>query len=246
MSQVVVHPDGDRLAAATAARLLLALLDAQSLRRPVHVGLTGGRIGIRVLAEVAVSPLRDLVDWSGVHFWWGDERFLPTADPERNETQARAALLDRLPLTPDQVHPVPPADVADSPEQAAVDYAAELAAFAAETDDAGPAVPAFAVLLLGVGPDGHTASLFPGQPTLEVLDRTVVGVHDAPKPPPERVSLTYPALEAAHQVWLVVSGADKADAVARALSGDERQVTPAARVTGRSRTLWLLDAEAAG
>lgn len=248
---VVVHPDADTLARVTAARLLVRLVDAQSTHRPVHVALTGGTVGVKVLAEVAVSPLRDAVDWTGVHLWWGDERFLPAGDPERNETQAREALLDTLPVPDAHVHPVPAADAPGitSPEDAAARYAEELAAHAAQggrADDAGPTVPAFDVVLLGMGPDAHVASLFPGQDALAVVDRTVVAVHDSPKPPPRRVSLTFPAIEAADEVWLVVAGAEKADAVARALAGDATARTPAAAAVGRTRTLWLLDAAAAG
>ncbi len=243
---VVVHPSPDALATATAARLLLRLLDAQSLHRPVHVVLTGGGMGTRVLAEVAASPLRDAVDWSGVHVWWGDERFLPDGDPERNETQARAALLDAVPLPPENVHAVPPLGPGTpTPEDAAAAYADALAASAGQSDDAGPAVPAFDLLLLGVGPDGHVASLFPGHDTVEA-STTTVAVHDSPKPPPERVSLTLPAIEAAAEVWLVVSGADKAEAVGRALAGADPREVPAAAVRGRTRTLWLLDVAAAG
>ncbi|GEN79023.1 6-phosphogluconolactonase [Actinotalea fermentans] len=243
---VVVHPDAETLAVGTAARLLLRLMDAQSLHRPVHVGLTGGGMGARVLAAVAASPLRDAVDWTGVHVWWGDERFLPAGDPERNETQARAALLDGLALPPENVHAAPPLGPhLTSPHDAAVAYAAELARYAADGDDAGPPVPVFDVLLLGVGPDGHVASLFPGQATLGVVDRTTVGVTDSPKPPPERVSLTLPAIEAAQEVWLVVAGADKAEAVRRALAGADPAEIPAAAVRGRTRTLWLLDVAAA-
>lgn len=255
MTTVVVHPDADTLAEATAARLLLQLVDAQSVHRPVHVALTGGTIGIRLLAAAAQSPFRDAVDWTGVHVWWGDERFLPAGHAERNDVQARNALLDGLPLPPENVHHVPASDEPGigSPEDAAERYAAELARFAGEpggsrapaSDDAGPAVPAFDVLLLGVGPDGHVASLFPGQDPIDVADRTVVAVHDSPKPPPERVSLTFPALEAAQEVWLVVAGADKADAVARALGGAPVGETPAAGPRGRRRTLWLLDVAAA-
>lgn len=270
---VVVHPDAATLAQATAARLLLRLIDAQSTHRPLHVALTGGTVGIRTLAEVAASPLRDAVDWTGVHLWWGDERFLPVGHPDRNETQAREALLDALAVPAGNVHPVPGADRAGTPEEAAAAYAEELARVAGATgdgpdgaegaegagdtdggggaagvltDDAGPQVPAFDVVLLGMGPDGHVASLFPGHDALDVADRTVVGVHGSPKPPPERVSLTFPALEAATEIWVVAAGAEKADAVARALGGDDVRTTPAAGAVARGRTLWLLDAAAAG
>jgi 6-phosphogluconolactonase len=243
-STVIVHPDADTLATATAARLLLHLIDAQSTHRPLHVALTGGGLGTKVLAEVAASSLRHAVDWTGVHLWWGDERFLPHGDPERNETQARAVLIDLLPIPAEHVHAIPAADADDiaSPGDAAAAYAEALAAFApAPLDAAGPPVPAFDLILLGVGPDGHVASLFPGHDSLEVTDRAVVGVRGSPKPPPERVSLTFPALEAAAEIWLVVAGADKADAVGRALAGDDVHRTPAAGAKGRARTLWLLD-----
>lgn len=174
------------------------------------------------------------MNWARLDLWWGDERFLPDGDPDRNHTQARAALLDAVPLDPARVHPMPPSDAAASPEAAAEAYAAELAAAA------GP----FDVLLLGVGPDTHVASLFPGHPALEETDRAVVAVHDAPKPPPVRVSLTVPTIRSAREVWLLAAGEDKAKAVATALSGADTSA-PAARVHGTERTLWLVDEAAA-
>jgi 6-phosphogluconolactonase len=244
--RVVVHPDARTLAEATAARLLTLLLDAQSTHSPVHVALTGGTVGIAMLAALASNPVRDAVDWSGVHVWWGDERFLPTGDPERNETMARTALLDALggTLPSANVHPMPaPASAPTilTPEHAAEAYAVELAQYAPDGSD----VPPFDVLLLGMGPDGHVASLFPGHAELSVTGVSTVAVHGSPKPPPERVSLTYDAINAAHQVWLVVSGAEKAAPVASALAGDPVRTTPAAGARGRELTLWLLDAAAA-
>ena len=117
---VVVHPDAGVLASATAARLLLHLMDAQSTHKPLHVALTGGTVGIRTLAEIAASPLKDAVAWQDVHLWWGDERFLPAGDPERNETQARDALLDVLPVPAGNVHAVPAAGApgVGTPEEA--------------------------------------------------------------------------------------------------------------------------------
>ncbi len=239
---VVVHPSAEILAEATAARLLLRLVDLQSLRRPLHVVLTGGTVGIDVLAKVDRSPLRDAVDWSGVHLWWGDERFLPDGDPERNETQARAALIDHLPIPAANVHPMPAADLVADPESSAEQYAASLAALAPD----GALVPAFDVVLLGVGPDGHLASLFPGHPALDVTELTVAGVRGSPKPPPSRVTLTFPALAAAAELWFVAAGEGKAEAVSRALGGDDLHRTPSAGATGREATYWLVDLEAAG
>jgi 6-phosphogluconolactonase len=241
--RVVVHPDGEILAEAVASRLVTELIDAQSVRRPVHVVLTGGTVGVASLAALARHPARDAVDWTGVHLWWGDERFLPSGDGDRNETQARDALLDHLPQLPAaNVHPMPPVDAAATPEESATAYAAELAAHA--PSDA--AVPEFDVLLLGMGPDGHVASLFPGHPGLDVTGVPAVGVHGSPKPPPERVTLTFETLAAARQVWVVASGSEKAPAVASALGGADVHVTPAAAVVGTERTLWLVDASAAG
>lgn len=242
---VLVHPDATVLAEATAARLITRLVDLQSAAAPVHVVLTGGTVGIRTLAAVAASPARDAVDWSGVHLWWGDERFLPDGDADRNETQARDALLDALgdALPAANVHPVRPLDEAAgvvTPEDAAAAYAAELAAFAPEGAD----VPAFDVLMLGMGPDGHVASLFPGHEALGVTGVPTVGVHGSPKPPPLRVSLTFEALRAAREVWVVAAGAEKAGAVASALSDAPVERTPAAGARGTDRTLWLVDAAA--
>jgi 6-phosphogluconolactonase len=240
---VVVHPSPDALAEATAARLLLAILDAQSVRHPVHVALTGGTVGIRLLERARQTPLADAVDWTGVHLWWGDERFVPRADPERNEGQARAALIDHLPIPAQNVHPMAAAEDVATAEEGAAAYAAELTAFGGGADTS----LVFDVVLLGMGPDAHIASLFPGHPALDVTGTTAVAVHDSPKPPPDRISLTFEALESARQVWLVVAGAEKADAVRRALGGaTDVHETPSAVVAGRDVTLWLLDTAAAG
>ncbi|MCK9793696.1 6-phosphogluconolactonase [Isoptericola sp. 4D.3] len=248
----VVHPDAAVLAEATAARLLTRLLDAQSVRTPVHAVLTGGTVGIKTLEAVAASPLRAAVDWSGVHLWWGDERFLPDGDPDRNETQARHALVDALVagsgLPAEHVHAMPALgavvgdQTVETPEQSASAYAAELARFATEAADV--AVPEFDVLLLGMGPDGHVASLFPGHEGLDARGATV-GVHGSPKPPPERVSLTFDALRRAREVWVVAAGAEKAAQAAAALGGEPVVDVPAAGARGTERTLWLLDAAAA-
>ncbi|HEV6952312.1 MAG TPA: 6-phosphogluconolactonase [Promicromonospora sp.] len=242
---VVVHPDKEVLAQAAAARLLTRVLDVQSVRSPVHVVLTGGTVGIATLAAAATSPLLRAIDWSGVHLWWGDERFLPDGDADRNETQAREALVDALVarhgLPEANVHPMPGPSTVATPEEGAAAYARLLAEHVGD----GASVPPFDVLLLGMGPDGHVASLFPGHEGL-TASGTATGVHGSPKPPPERVSLTFDALRAAREVWVVAAGAEKADRVAAALRGDPVAEVPAAGAVGQARTLWLLDAEAAG
>ncbi|MER6295134.1 6-phosphogluconolactonase [Streptomyces althioticus] len=251
--QLVVHRDKELMAQAAAARLITRIVDAQSSRGEASVVLTGGRNGNGLLAALAAAPARDAIDWSRLDLWWGDERFLPDGDPDRNVTQAREALLDAVPLDPKRVHAMPASDGphGSDVEAAAAAYAAELAAAAgpetmsSEATAAGVPVPAFDVLMLGVGPDTHVASLFPELPAVRETERTVVGVHGAPKPPPTRVTLTLPAIRAAREVWLLAAGEDKAEAAAIALSGAGEIQAPAAGAYGRSRTLWLLDAAAA-
>ncbi|MER7107628.1 6-phosphogluconolactonase [Streptomyces sp. NPDC000229] len=243
--QLVVHRDKELMAQAAAARLITRIVDAQAARGSASVVLTGGRNGNGLLAALSTSPARDAIDWSRLDLWWGDERFLPAGDPDRNDTQAREALLDSVPLDPARVHTMPVAGGAygTDADAAAAAYADELAA-AAGPDDHGP-VPTFDVLMLGVGPDTHVASLFPELPAVRETERTVVGVHGAPKPPPTRISLTLPAIRAAREVWLLAAGEDKAQAAAIALSGAGEIQAPAAGAYGRSRTLWLLDQAAA-
>jgi 6-phosphogluconolactonase len=240
-----VHHDAQLLAQAVAARLVTRLVDACAAGASASLVLTGGGIGTRVLAELAVAPARDAIDWRRLDIWWGDERFLPAGHPERNETGARQALLDHIEISPSRVHPMPPSDGpdGDDPEAAADRYAAELRA-AARPEDHGD-VPSFDVLLLGIGPDAHVASLFPGMPALYELERTVVAVRGAPKPPPTRLSLTRPAITAARDVWVIASGDDKAPAVRLALSGAGPVQVPAAGARGRQQTLFLLDRAAA-
>lgn len=207
--------------------------------------LTGGGIGTKILAELAAAPARDAVDWRRVDVWWGDERFLPAGHPERNETGARSALLDHVDVLPGHVHPMAGPDGPDGPdpEAAAERYARELRAAAEPQDRAG--VPRFDVLMLGIGPDAHVASLFPGLPALYEERRTVVAVRGAPKPPPVRLSLTLPAIQAATDVWVLASGEEKAGAVRLALSGAGSVQVPAAGARGSGQTLFLLDRAAA-
>ncbi len=239
---VVVHPDRDSLAAAVARKLAGAIGESVSRRGRADIVLTGGGVGTAVLGALRTAGAA--LDWSRVHVWWGDERFLPAGDADRNETQARAALLDHVAVDPANVHAMPAVDHIDSPEAAAAEYAALLSQRGL---GAGPAqfdLPRFDVLLLGVGDDGHVASLFPGHPGASVDDSAVIGVHGSPKPPPLRVSLTMPAITSADQVWLLVAGAEKAPMVAAVLTG-ARPRAPAARATGRAGTVWFLDEAAA-
>lgn len=235
-STVVVHPSKQALADAAAARLVVALVDAQSARGVAHVSLTGGSMGSEIVRSLAATPARAAVDWTRVHVWWGDERYLPAGDPDRNDTQNDDAGLDTLGLDPAHVHRVAGPDASASAEESAQAYADAIHA-------AGHG--AFDVMVLGVGPDGHIASLFPHHPAAGTTDAMAVAVHDSPKPPPDRVSLTRECLERSRLVWFLVAGGDKADAVRRGVTGSPFAETPAAHVLGSEQTLWLVDTDAA-
>jgi 6-phosphogluconolactonase len=241
---VVVKPDADQLARAVASALVARLAAAQAVHGTASVVLTGGGIGTAVLRQVAAlaaEPEHAVVDWTAVDVWWGDERWVPVDDPQRNELAAREALLDQVTVDPERQHPMPSSDAGfDEPEEAAAWYAGQLAAAAAP----GAALPRFDVLLLGMGPEGHVASIFPESPGIED-GRPVFAVRECPKPPPTRISLGFSAITSAEEVWLLVSGAGKADAVARALSGAAPRELPAAGARGVRATRWLLDAAAA-
>ena len=240
---VVVHRDAAAVATAAAERLASRLIDAQKERGTASLVLTGGGVGTATLHALREGPGRLAVDWSRVDLWWSDERYLADGDPDRNATQARAALLDHVGVDPARVHPMPALDGPDGKDvdAAAARYAAELAAAAPH----GVGVPAFDVLLLGMGHEGHVGSIFPESPATHD-ERTVVGVHGCPKPPPTRISLGFTAMTAAREVWLLVAGSEKASAVAMALSGAGQVALPAAGAVGRQQTLWLLDEAAAG
>ncbi|HET6876742.1 MAG TPA: 6-phosphogluconolactonase [Jatrophihabitans sp.] len=243
--EVVVEVSAEALAANTAGRVLATLGAALRVRPVAHLVVTGGGILEAVLAELAKPVERDSIEWRRVHVWWGDERFVPAGSDDRNDKPAFAKLFDHVDVDPAKVHRMPPSDDAFADAEAAAEaYAAELAAHV-PPDAAEDSVPVFDVVLLGVGPDGHCASLFPEHPAVYVEDAAVIAVHNSPKPPPTRLSMTFPTLDAANEVWFVASGTPKAQAVAMALSGAGRVQVPSAGPRGRHRTLWLVDRAAA-
>ncbi|WP_308468776.1 6-phosphogluconolactonase [Rathayibacter soli] len=239
--RVLVHPDKQALAASVAARFITKTVDILDDRGRATVVLTGGTMGIAVLAAVNSSPARDTIDWSRVHFWWGDERFVEKHSDDRNEKQAREALLDHIIVPAGNVHPFPASDEGFSIEDAAADYAARLA----ENGEDGAAWPRFDITFLGVGPDGHIASLFPDRPGIRETDAVVIAVTNSPKPPPARLSLTRPVLNSSDRIWLVLAGADKASALGLALAGASYTEVPVAGAKGRKRTVFFVDKDAA-
>lgn len=242
---LIPHTDKAQLQLAGATRIINVAATAVAAQGFAHISLTGGTMGIAVLAGIAEHPLRSTVDWSKVHFWWSDERFVATGHADRNEQQARDALLTSLEVPQDHLHIMGASDVFDSPEAAAVAYTEELAKFA----PAGESSPLFNLTLLGMGPDGHIASLFPQRH--EILDGQgiAIAVHDSPKPPPTRVSLTLPIINYSERIWFLIAGADKAEATTRLhsasqlteseLTAEILTETPAAGARGLLETLIL-------
>jgi 6-phosphogluconolactonase len=233
--RIEVHDDSAALATAVAGELLSRLADAQAVGGVPQIALTGGTIAEEIHRELArLSPGSD-VDWTRVVVWWGDERFVAADSADRNSGQAQAAFLDAVGADPANVHAMPSSDDVPDVDAGAAAYAATLREHGGDEFD---------LVMLGVGPDGHIASLFPGFPHLDD-DSIAVGVTGSPKPPSERISLTFATLNRARSVWFLVSGEGKAAAVAAALGGADRHEISAAGVTGREETLWFLDRGAA-
>jgi 6-phosphogluconolactonase len=230
-AEILVHASADEVVAALTARMLARLAEIQRDFRVPQVALTGGRIATRAYGNLGEQGANSAVDWSRIELWWGDERFVPAENSDRNAEPA-LELLSGLGLSPDRVHPMPAADAGKELDQAAEAYAAEL----------GDTV--FDICLLGLGPDGHVASLFPEHPS-SYAEGDVIAVRASPKPPPERISLTLPVINRSREVWFLVSGSDKAAAAKMALLGAGPVQVPGAGVAGAERTLWLMDAEAA-
>ncbi|MCI4657637.1 6-phosphogluconolactonase [Cryobacterium zhongshanensis] len=239
--RVLVHSDRAALAASVAARFITTAVDLLHEEGDIHVVLTGGSVATEVLDAVNASAARDTVDWEHVNFWWGDERWLPYSDPERNELQARTALLDHLDIPAENIHPFASSDGPLDLDAAAAAYADELEA--ASND--GTVLPRFDITFLGVGPDGHIASLFPHLPGIREDTASVLTVRNSPKPPAERLTLSRPALNSSRCIWLVLAGPDKASALGLALAGASRDEVPVAGIKGRRYTNFFVDQEAA-
>ncbi|MEO6703782.1 MAG: 6-phosphogluconolactonase [Jatrophihabitantaceae bacterium] len=242
--ELIVQADADRLANDVALRTLAKLAQAQQQRGRAALALTAGSVMESVWAEIADAPARDSVDWARVDVFWADERFVPAGSDQRNDRPANEILFDRAPFNTARLFPMP---ASDGPhpnlDEAAAFYAGQL--YGARRPDDPDDVPNFDVLLLGLGPDGHCASLFPEHPGVYDDSGSVIAVRNSPKPPPNRLSLTFDGLAAANEIWFVAAGQGKAEAVALAHSGAGRVQVPSAGPKGRFRTLWLLDKAAA-
>jgi 6-phosphogluconolactonase len=229
---VITVADAKSLARAAADRIM-ARIAANGDR--VAICLTGGSSPKQLYQLLATDTYRSQIPWQRVHWFIGDERFVPADDPLNNMGMARRTFLD-LCAPAANVHAIP-TDTAD-PEEAARHYESELQSFYG-VDQLDSARPLFDVVLMGVGPDGHTASLFPGYPAMGETERWVVGVAQAHVEPfVPRVTLTLPALSSCREMLFEVSGADKRAILTRVLAGEN---LPANRAHSMGETIWLVD-----
>jgi 6-phosphogluconolactonase len=232
-----IHDTLQALSDRVAAAISGSLVDAVTQRGRCSLLLAGGGTP-RAAYELLAMRYRDDVPWDQVHVFWGDERFLPPHDPRSNVRMAREALLDRVPSPPANVHPIP--TELPSADAAALRYEDTLRAHFSEDR------PAFDLVLLGLGADAHTASIFPRSPALDPTDRWVMAV-TAPVEPALRVTLTMQALTAAAKVFVLVAGSEKAVALRRALdpASDPKRYPAAALRGSGGRVTWWADRAAA-
>ena len=228
----LVEPTPEALAEA-AAHWITAYLAPRPGR--IALSLSGGSTPRILYETLARPPHSGAMPWDRIHVWWGDERFVPTTDPRSNTAMVRAALLDHVPIPEANIHPVPTMDT--TPEQAAQAYEHDLRAF--HGDDL--AKPLFDLVLLGLGTNGHTASLFPGQPAVE--ERTAWAAPVAPPGEPIRITLTFPPLESCSTAAILACGPDKRGVVTRVRAHDPALV--ASRYHPAGPLHWWLDAAAA-
>jgi 6-phosphogluconolactonase len=230
MNRVVIRDLADAGAVAeTAARDLAQKLEnLLKTKQSVKLVLTGGTVGIKTLSQLA--PLIENFDLSRLSLWWGDERFVAADSPDRNFVQARGALLSKVRIPEGNIHAMPSTEDGDL-----------LVATGSFAESLGAEEPSFDIVLLGMGGDGHVASLFPGSEPIR-FGKWVVAEPNSPKAPSQRISLSNEALSSANEVWFLVAGADKAHTVSMVFREDD---LPASKVRGRDLTKWYLDEAAA-
>ncbi len=248
---VDVVPDAASLATRAAEWIVEQIAHAIERRDRAVIALSGGNTPKAVFERLAESPFRERVDWTKVHVFWGDERFVAADDDARNDRMARLALLDRVDVPAAHLYPMPSDDgpagdvdvVFERARSAAAIYATTLHAFYGG-DHLKDDRPFFDVVMLGLGDDGHTASLFPGTPPLDERVAWTAANRTDNAAAPVRITMTYPPLESAHAVLFLVAGEGKRAMTKRVLDGDES--LPAARVHPRSGLVWMVDEAAMG
>jgi 6-phosphogluconolactonase len=238
-ADIRIFDDDGALADAAAQFVVTAARESVAARGRLMIALAGGATPRETYMRLVLPPHADAMPWSQTYAFFGDERCVPPDHPESNYRTAQETLLGKVPLPPSQVFPI--SGSADDPEAAAAEYGRRIAeVFGTRRGE----LPRFDLVLLGMGLDGHAASLFPGSPVLKEVFRTVAAVHAAAAAIPQRLTLTLPVLDAAARVVFLVSGAEKAKAVKAVLKDGAR--LPAAMVQPTDgRLVWMLDRAAA-
>jgi 6-phosphogluconolactonase len=218
------------------------LVEVLTHQESAHVVLTGGSVGIGVLEYLGATDdvvvTEEQVEWSRVHLWWGDERWVPAGHEDRNDAQAESGFVRALGFSSEHVHRMPASGQGLSLDEAAKAYATELATLLPRGRQS------FDLVFLGIGPDAHVASLFPGREAEVDSSLSVIAVRDSPKPPPERLSLTLSTINSATHVWLVTAGSDKAQAISLTLGASNVSAAPASAVSGLNETRVYCDQSA--
>lgn len=233
--QIAIYPDIDTISREAANYTMRVAREAIAKRGKFTFALSGGSTPGKMYALLTSEPYRSQVDWSAVHFFWSDERCVASDDPQSNYHLAQETLLSKLNLRPDQIHRMP-ADQSDR-EQASASYEAEIRKVL------GGETPAFDLIQLGMGPEAHTASLFPHQPSLRETKRLIMPV-SVPKPPPDRLTFTPPLLYNARHILFLATGADKAEALHEVLEGSdnpEEYPTQGIVKQAKGEVVWMVD-----
>jgi 6-phosphogluconolactonase len=223
------------VAQSAAVEIISSLKELLSKQESVHLALTGGTVGIKTLEALAHESEFAKLGLSRIHIWWGDERYVEANSPDRNAVQAYEALLSKVLIPAANIHQFPATDSGLDVAEAAIVFQQEL------TDVFGVVEPKMDLMILGMGPDGHIASLFPG---VDYGSTDVVSISSSPKPPSERLSFSYEMINRSHKIVFVVSGIDKASAIEKIHTVTDCDL-PAARVIATGETIWFID-EAAG
>jgi 6-phosphogluconolactonase len=237
---IVIYPDTDALSHAAAQYIVQVANESIVTHGRFTVALSGGNTPKKLYGLLAEDPYRNQINWALVEIFWSDERCVPLESEDSNYRMAHEVLLSKVPIPPSQIHRMP----ADEADRAAASKAYTLDIRRTFGTDR---VPSFDLIQLGMGPEGHTASLFPHQPSLHEQQRLVMPV-TVPKPPPPRLTFTPPLLNAAIHVLFLVTGADKTDAVQAVLEGDYQPDEYPAQIVRptRGEVTWMLDTAAAG
>jgi 6-phosphogluconolactonase len=231
--QIKIFPTLDALSATAASAISELARNAISERGQFTIALSGGNTP-RVLYEILAKDYNAAMDWSHVHFFFGDERFVPQDDPASNYRMVKESLIEHLPIPQENIHPINTTFA--SPEEAAADYSSIILSFFSQE------VPSFDLILLGLGNDGHTASLFPGMSEQEMKEGIAIATR-SPVAPLDRISISLSILQNARNVFFLVAGEEKKQILKSVLTdvGNPASKYPAARVSPRGQLMWFTD-----